>query len=68
VIGEADWLALADPNSAAVDAVAFAADVTPDRSHAAIAVAGRRLDHGEVVDHRPSTGGSSDAWSSWPSK
>jgi hypothetical protein len=29
VIGEADWLALADPNSAAVDAAAFAADVTP---------------------------------------
>jgi Phage Terminase len=59
VISEADWLALADPDSAPVDPVAFAADVTPDRSHAAIGVAGRRLDgleHVEVVDHRPGTG------------
>jgi hypothetical protein len=59
VIAEADWLALADADSAPVDPVAFAADVTPDRSHAAIGVAGRRLDgleHVEVVDHRPGTG------------
>jgi hypothetical protein len=59
VIAEADWRALADPHSEAVDPVAFAADVTPERSHAAIAVAGRRLDglgHGEVVDHRVGTG------------
>jgi hypothetical protein len=59
VIAEADWLALADPASAAVDPVAFAADVTPDRSAAAIAVAGVRPDglgHVEVVDHRPGTG------------
>jgi len=52
VIAEADWVALADP-------VAFAADVTPDRSAAAIAVAGVRPDglgHVEVVDHRPGTG------------
>jgi hypothetical protein len=51
--------ALADANSNAVDPVAFAADVTPERSHAAIAAAGRRHDglgHAEVVDHRPGTG------------
>jgi hypothetical protein len=59
VIAEAAWRALADPDSTAVDPVAFAADVTPERSHAAIAVAGLRADglgHGEVVDHRPGTG------------
>jgi len=59
VIAEQAWRALADPHSEAVDPVAFAADVTPERSHAAIAVAGRRADglgHGEVVDHRPGTG------------
>jgi hypothetical protein len=59
VIAEAAWRALADPQSTAQDPVAFAADVTPERSHAAIAVAGRRgdgLGHGEVVDHRPGTG------------
>jgi hypothetical protein len=59
VIAEDLWRALADPDSAPVDPVAFAADVTPDRSHAAIGVAGRRLDglgHAEVVDHRPGTG------------
>jgi len=59
VINEAAWRVLADPSSAAVDPVAFAADVTPDRSAAAIAVAGLRPDglgHVEVVDHRPGTG------------
>ena len=59
VIGEADWTALADAYSEAVDPVAFAADVSPERSHAAIATAGLRPDglgHVEVVDHRPSTG------------
>jgi hypothetical protein len=59
VITEAAWRALADPHSEAVDPVAFAADVTPERSHAAIAVAGQRLDalgHGEVIDHRSGTG------------
>jgi Phage Terminase len=59
VISEAAWRALADPRSEAVDPVAFAADVTPERSHAAVAVAGGRLDglgHGEVVDHRPGIG------------
>jgi hypothetical protein len=59
VISEADWLALADADSQLVDPVAFAADVTPERSHASIAVAGLRADglgHVEVVDHRPGTG------------
>jgi hypothetical protein len=58
VISEADWRALADANSAPVDPVAFAADVTPDRSAAAIGVAGLRadgLEHAEVIDHRPGT-------------
>jgi hypothetical protein len=58
VISEAAWRALADPQSTAVDPVAFAADVTPDRSAAAIGVAGRRadgLEHAEVIDHRPGT-------------
>jgi hypothetical protein len=47
------------PGSAPVDPASFAADVTPDRSAAAIAVAGARLDglgHVEVVDHRPGAG------------
>jgi hypothetical protein len=59
VIAEAPWRALADADSAMVDPVAFAADVTPERSHAAIGAAGRRgdgLEHVEVVDHRPGTG------------
>jgi hypothetical protein len=59
VIAEADWRSLADADSVAVDPVAFAADVTPERSHAAVAVAGLRPDglgHVEVVDHRPGIG------------
>jgi hypothetical protein len=59
VISEAAWRALADPRSQAVDPVAFAADVTPERSNAAIAVAGQRLDglgHAKVVDHHPGIG------------
>ncbi len=53
------WTALADPQSRPVDPVAFAADVTPERSAAAVAVAGRRADgklHAEVVAHRRGTG------------
>jgi phage terminase large subunit-like protein len=52
------WLALADPRSSAGDPVALAFDVSPDRSHAAIACAGKRKDgliHVEVVDHRRGT-------------
>jgi hypothetical protein len=59
IVTEADWRALADSDSVAVDPVAFAADVTPERTHAAIAVAGLRPDglgHAEVVDHRPGIG------------
>jgi hypothetical protein len=59
VIAEAAWAALADPTSVVVDPVAFAADVSPERSHAAIATAGLRADalgHVEVVDHRPGIG------------
>lgn len=58
VIPEEKWRALADPNSEAAGTVAFAIHVSPDRSWAAIATAGRRADglmHLEVVDHRPGT-------------
>jgi hypothetical protein len=59
VISEAAWTATADPQSQPLDPVAFAIDVTPDRSMASIAVAGARPDgliHLEVVDHRSGTG------------
>jgi hypothetical protein len=58
VIPADKWRALADPQSEAVGKVAFAIHVSPDRSWAAIATAGRRADgltHIEVVDHRPGT-------------
>ncbi|MFJ1964890.1 terminase [Streptomyces massasporeus] len=58
VIGEDAWRALAAADSTPSDPVAFAIDMTPERSHAAIAVAGewRGGTHVEVVDHRPGTG------------
>ncbi|MFJ3706627.1 MULTISPECIES: terminase [unclassified Streptomyces] len=68
VIAEDAWraLAAADAHPEAVDAdgkpipgvVSFAIDMTPERSHAAIAVAGpwRGGTHVEVPDHRPGTG------------
>jgi hypothetical protein len=58
VIGEDVWRALADAASAPEGLVAFAIDMTPERSHAAIAVAGawRGGTHVEVVEHRPGTG------------
>lgn len=59
VISEAAWQATEDTGSEPLDPVAFAVDVTPDRSAASIAVAGARADgltHVEVVDHRPGTG------------
>ncbi|MFK0151191.1 terminase [Streptomyces sp. NPDC090493] len=58
VIGQDAWRALADAESSPSDPVAFAIDMTPERSHAAIAVAGfwRGGVHVEVVDHRPGTG------------
>lgn len=59
VIDWAAWCALADPASAVDGPVAFAVDVSPDRSSACVSAAGRREDgrvHVEVVDHRPGVG------------
>ncbi|MGW1546620.1 terminase [Streptomyces sp. NPDC002346] len=68
VIGEDAWRALAaaeaHPEARAEDGsvipgrVAFSIDMTPERSHAAICVAGpwRGGTHVEVIDHRPGTG------------
>ncbi|WP_406000696.1 terminase [Streptomyces sp. NBC_00829] len=58
VIGEEVWRALANAQSSAEGQVAFAIDMTPERSHAAIGTAGswRGGTHAEVVDHRPGTG------------
>jgi hypothetical protein len=58
VIGEDAWRALAASESRPGDPVVFSVDMTPERSHAAIGVAGewRGGTHVEVVDHRPGTG------------
>lgn len=59
VIDPEKFDALTDAGSMPVDPVVFAYDVTPDRSRAAIAVAGSRHDalyHLEIIDHRPGTG------------
>ncbi|HEY5985588.1 MAG TPA: terminase family protein [Streptosporangiaceae bacterium] len=56
---EAVWKARADRGSRIAGRVALGFAVAPDRSSAAIAAAGRRLDglgHGELVDHRDGTG------------
>ena len=58
VISREAWESTEDATSRPRDPVAFALDVTPDRSMTAIAVAGERADgmlHGEIVDHRPGT-------------
>jgi hypothetical protein len=58
VIGREIWSALADPRSQIADRPAFAVDVTPDRTWAAIGAAGCRADglsHVEVVEHRRGT-------------
>lgn len=58
VISAAAWAALLDGASRALDPVCFAMDVTPDRSAAAISVAGWRADglpHVEVVAHHRGT-------------
>ncbi|MGW0821825.1 terminase [Streptomyces sp. NPDC002845] len=58
VIGREVWEALTDGDSQPEDPVAFAIDVTPERSHASICVAGRAgggAVHVEVVDNRPGT-------------
>ncbi|MEU8270143.1 hypothetical protein AB0B89_23665 [Sphaerisporangium sp. NPDC049002] len=59
VIGQAVWRSRIDLGSRSDGAVAFSADVTPDRSMGAISVAGWRADgllHGEVVEHARGTG------------
>ena len=58
VIGEDAWRALADPRATTEGPYAFAIDATPERSHAAIAVAGpwRGGTHVEVPEHRPGMG------------
>lgn len=58
VIGEDAWRALAASESAPEGQLAMAIDMTPERSHAAIGVAGswRGGTHVEVIDHRPGTG------------
>lgn len=59
VIDPESWRLLSDPRSEAADPVAFAVDVTPDRSTTAVAAAGRRSDgllHVEMVEHRKGTG------------
>jgi hypothetical protein len=58
VISQEAWEATEDVDSKRSGVVAFAVDVTPDRSAASIAVAGRRPDgllHVEVVEYRPGT-------------
>jgi hypothetical protein len=58
VIDEDAWRALTNGRSSIADPVAFAVDVTPERTHAAICAAGTSGDatHVEVIDHRPGTG------------
>jgi hypothetical protein len=58
VIDEDAWRALAAADSTPGDELVFSIDMTPERSHAAIAVAGswRGGTHVEVIDHRPGTG------------
>ncbi|MFE7927794.1 terminase [Streptomyces sp. NPDC057456] len=58
VIGEDAWRSLAAAESSPSNPVAFSIDMTPERTHAAICVAGewRGGTHIEVVDHRPGTG------------
>jgi hypothetical protein len=53
------WHELVDPQSVLLDPVCFAYDVTPDRSRASIAAAGRRDDgllHVEVIQSRAGAG------------
>ena len=59
VISAGQWARVRDAGSVPVDPVVFAVDATPDRSAAAIAVAGRRADglgHVEVAESRAGTG------------
>jgi hypothetical protein len=59
VVPKPAWQAVQDPRSELAGRVAFAVDVNPDRTWAAIASAGRRADdllHVEVVQHDRGTG------------
>jgi hypothetical protein len=59
IITAEQWGALADEHSQPLGALCFAFDVAPDRSSAAISVAGKRADggyHVEVIEHRKGTG------------
>lgn len=54
VIDMDHWVSLGDEGSQIVGQVAFAVDINPDRSSAAVAVAGKRadgLEHLEIVQH-----------------
>ena len=58
VVSEDDWTRAEDAESQAKDPLILALDVTPERTHAAIAIVGPRADghvHGEVIEHRPGT-------------
>jgi len=55
VIDEKSWAAIADESSSAVDRLTLAIDVSPDRSVAAVSLAGLRADglwHVELDEHR----------------
>jgi phage terminase large subunit-like protein len=55
VIDELSWSAVADSNSMAYDRLTLAVDVSPNRSTAAVSLAGRRPDglwHVELDEHR----------------
>ena len=58
VIDEESWHRVADPASMAIDRLSIAVDVAPDRTVAAVALAGLRADgtwHIELDDHRRGT-------------
>lgn len=58
VVDKEVWQSIADPDGQVRDPVAFALDITPDRSAAAIGAVGFREDGrrgGEVADHRNGT-------------
>jgi hypothetical protein len=58
VVSREAWDALVDLDAPRPSPVAFAADVTPGRTHTTVAAAGRGpggLMHVEVIDHRPGT-------------
>jgi phage terminase large subunit-like protein len=59
VIDPEAWAELADEKSVLADPIILSYDVSPDRSRASIAAAGRRRDglfHVEVVERKPGTG------------